>query len=909
MLDGGLHGGNDGRVVVQPVQGLHARAVAIPQVLASQHTQSVIHVVGHDGAVGDSRALHAPLVPEDAGHQTVMGAAPGDAQAVEGAHHAQAAAPGHAALKALQVQLPDGLLVGPGGNAIAPLLLVIEGEVLGEHVYAPVLDAGYFHSGHTAGQPAVLGVVFKVSSAVWGAVDVGPGAVDAGEHGAGVVGGVEEVLADALAHVLDELQVKGGGHHVLGGVGHGGGTAHQALGKALGAVLIVGAGQADGGHRLGEVEAVVDQVGHLTVGDLADQVVPGGIVRLGLGEHTGVERAGHPHLGHRGIRPIAALGGFHHGFSIRLVVGQAVLPHLIGDLQRDGGGPGARPVAPAQVGDILAVVTLVLVQIGVLKQVGDGLAGDGGHGVGGLVEGGVVPLERQPGIAGGSHAALIRTFGGQDVVDSVMGVLAHGEVIIAVLQDVGFGVHVVVGGQILFLHGDGEVLGVPGGDELLVEAAQLHRGLFHLVVDVILGVGGLEVDLHGVLAVHRAGVLHVHLHLEGVILLLDGEVGVLEGGVAQAVAKGEGYVAVIAVLSGVALVQHVVLIPGLVVAVAHVDALLVHHVVPVALADAGVGVVLGGGHVVIRAVGVGVRAEVLHGGRGMVILEEGIHDAPRGVHCARQDIGHGGDAGHAHVADPQHRVDAVVVHEVQLEGVGGVQQHHDLLKSALLLERLEILQHFNFFLAQPEIVTIGHVGLQLGQAARQVGTLAAGAGQHYQGHVAVLGPGALQGIGILAPGHLIDAVLRLIAAGGVGVHPLVPRPGVEFPLFRVDGVFTECPIQRRLEGDGVVGGHLAGAGAAVQQVEAGLGEGGKLGALGQGQGIVPVDQQGRALRLDVMAQLLFKGHKVVFVLVIAPEIDLGIGVRDDFLGLSPQGHVDGSGKCVGDRDGHDAHHQ
>ena len=35
---------------------------------------------------------------------------------------------------------------------------------------------------------------------------------------------------------------------------------------------------------------------------------------------------------------------------------------------------------------------------------------------------------------------------GADVVDSVMGVLAHGEVIIAVLQDVGFGVHVVVGG-------------------------------------------------------------------------------------------------------------------------------------------------------------------------------------------------------------------------------------------------------------------------------------------------------------------------------------------------------------------------------------------------------------------------------------------------------------------------------
>ena len=909
VLDGGLHGRNNGRVVVQPVQGLHAHAVAVPQVLARQHAQPVVHVGRHDGAVGDGCALHAPLVPEDAGHQSVVGPAPGDTQAVEGAHHAHAAAPGHAALKALQVQLADGLLVGPGGDAVAPLLLVVEGKVLGEHVHTPILDGGHLHGGYPARQPAVLGVVLEIAPAVWGAVDIGPGAVDAGEHGAGFVGGVEEVLADALAHVLNELQVEGGGHHILRGVGHGGGAAHQALGEALGAVLIVGAGQADGGHRLGEVEAVVDEVGHLAVGDLADQVVPGGVVRLGLGEHTGVERAGHTHLGHSGVSPVTALGGFHHGFSVRLVVGQAVLPHLIGDLQRDGGGPGARPVAPAQVGDILAVVALILVQVGIFKQVGDGLAGDGGHGVSGLIKGGVVPFGRQPGVPGGGHAALVRALGGQDVVDGVMGVFAHGEVVIAVLQDVGLGVHVVVGGQILLLHRNGKVLGVTGGDELLVEAAQLHRGLLHLVVDIILGVGGLEVDLHGVLAVHRAGILHVHLHLEGIALLLDGEVGVLEGGVAQAVAEGEGHVGAIVILPGVALVQHIVLIPRLVVAVAHVDALLVHHVVPVALADAGVGVVLGGGHVVIRAVGIGVRAEVLHGGGGVVVLEEGVHDAARGVHRAGQDVGHGGDAGHAHIADPQHRVDAVVVHKVQLEGVGGVEQHHDLLEGALLLELLQVLQHLDLLFAQAQVVAIGHIGLQLGQAAGQVRPLAAGPGQHHQGHVAVLGPGALQGIGILAPGHLIDAVLRLVAAGGVGVHPLVAGAGVKLPLLGVDGIVAEGPVDGGLEGDGVVRGHLAGAGAAVQQVKAGLGEGGELGARGQGQGVVPVDQQGRALRLNVVAQLLFKGHEVVFVLVIAPEIDFGVGVGDDLLGLGPQGHVDSGGKGVGDGDGHDAHHQ
>ena len=490
-----------------------------------------------------------------------------------------------------------------------------------------------------------------------------------------------------------------------------------------------------------------------------------------------------------------------------------------------------------------------------------------------------------------------------------MGVASHREVVVPVLQNVGSGIVRVVACQVLFLHCNLKVLRRSGGNLLLVKAAQLHRGLLHPVVLVVLGVRALEVDLHRVLAVHRTGVGHVHTHQEGVPLVLHREVGVLKGGIAQAVAEGERHVCIVVILSGVALAENIVLIPGLIVPVAHVDALLVHHVVLVALGDAGIGVVLGSGSVIFRGIGIGVGAEVLHGRRGVVVPQEGVHKPAGGVDVAGQDIGHAIDAGHAHVADPQHRVDAVVVHKVQLEAVGGIEEHHDLLEHALLLQGLQILKHLHLFLAQPEVVAVGHIGLQLGQSAGQVGTLAAGAGQHHKSHIAVVGPSGLEGIGVLAPGHLVDPVLSLIAAGGVGIHPLIAAGGIELPLVRVDGVLAERPVQGGLQRYRVIGGHLAGAGTAVQQIEAGLRKGGELRALGQRQSIVPVHQEGSSLLLDLLAQFLFIGHQVLFALVIAPEVNGSIGIRHNFLGLRVQRHINRRGKCRCHRNSHNADHQ
>ncbi len=71
--------------------------------------------------------------------QAPVRAGPDHADPVERGHHI-AAGLGDRTLEGLQVQLADRLLVGPGGDAVAAFLLVIEGKMLHEDVHALVPD-------------------------------------------------------------------------------------------------------------------------------------------------------------------------------------------------------------------------------------------------------------------------------------------------------------------------------------------------------------------------------------------------------------------------------------------------------------------------------------------------------------------------------------------------------------------------------------------------------------------------------------------------------------------------------------------------------------------------------------------------------------------------------------------------
>ena len=143
-------------------------------------------------------------------------------------------------------------------------------------------------------------------------------------------------------------------------------------------------------------------------------------------------------------------------------------------------------------------------------------------------------------------------------------------------------------------------------------------------------------------------------------------------------------------------------------------------------------------------------------------------------------------------------------------------QSNDLLENAILLQLLQILEHVDLFLAQPQVVTIGHILGQFRMTAGQVSTLTAGAGQHHQRHIAIVCPGALQSIGILFPGHFIDAVLRLIAAGGIGnfkteVGQAAGEVTAINTIFSVIIIFIVIGINNREFGnDGICTGELLG---------------------------------------------------------------------------------------------------
>ena len=428
-----------------------------------------------------------------------------------------------------------------------------------------------------------------------------------------------------------------------------------------------------------------------------------------------------------------------------------------------------------------------------------------------------------------------------------MGILTNREIVVTGIQDIGLRVHVVVGGQVFFFHGNGEVLRLPGRNHLLVKAAELHGGLFYLIVHVILGIGGLEVNLNGVFAIYLAHIGHIHIHLNGGALILDGKVGVSKVGIAQAITEGESNILVIVIITGISLIQNVVFIPGFIIAVTNIDAFFINNIVPVALLDAGVGVILGGSHIVVRSIGIGIGSEVLHGGCGVVVLQEGIYNASRRIDLTSQNICNSVDSGHTHITDPKHSIDAIVIHKIQLQGIGGVQQNHDLLKYAVLFQLLQIGQHINLVLIQPQIVAVRHVGFQFGQTTGQVSAFTAGTSKNNQRHITIVRPSLLQGIGVLCPGHFIDAVLGLIAAGGVRIHAGIAAGGVELPLIQIHGIRTKGLFQRSLQRNSVISGNLAGTGTAIEQMEGGLGEGGELCSGSQRQRVVPVYQKCRAL--------------------------------------------------------------
>ncbi len=137
-------------------------------------------------------------------------------------------------------------------------------------------------------------------------------------------------------------------------------------------------------------------------------------------------------------------------------------------------------------------------------MIGDGGA-VGGGGVGERVKLLLLPGKGQGGVAVGIHAAVGVShgvaLGSQDIIYSVVSTVADGQVVGALVKNVGAVAVGVVGGQVALVHVDGESFGLAGRQNAgLAEAAEGDGSLLHAVGHVVVSVRALAVDLHSLLA-------------------------------------------------------------------------------------------------------------------------------------------------------------------------------------------------------------------------------------------------------------------------------------------------------------------------------------------------------------------------------------------------------------------------
>ena len=905
------HVGVAGAALVQMLRLHHA----VHQVSSGDQHGRHVHVGGCGAVphVGDHNAGHAAFVAEELCHHAALHAAPVVAHAVEGQHDGGSALEGLVVVLGARdgdgqfegphVDLADGLLVGPDADAAAQVLLVVEAHVLVVDIEAMAFHGGALIGADHAGEVAVLGVILEVAAGVGGALDVAAGAVEA------VVSGPEGILADEVAHGIHQVRVEGGRQNAARGVAHGlgvlvrvvgqggqaAGTGLVGLGQAGGAVVIQGFHLVDGGDLPGAAHAGGDDLGDLLPGQLIQQRVPHGIVvgnLVAVGVRPKLNQAQGMTVYVRNLaedRVSAVVGGqlrlalLAELVLIRLELFRPVEHHMVVPALRGG----ALPVGAAHVGHRVAAAVLVLVPVGILKLVGDLIAGSLAGSKGFPVQSQGDFLGDQGGLALGIHAAvggggaeaLLR----QNVVDGVMCVAAGGQVVVAVHDDVGLRVLAVVGGKLPLLDGDDHSLAFAGGEQLrLCEARQLHAGRLDAVLPVILAVGLLEVDLHDLLAGSGAIVGDLHAHIVHRVRtgagLLHGVIGIAEVGVALAVAEGIADRGRVVKGAGFRRAHDVILIAALRVAVAQVDALLIHHVPAVLLLGA---VVV---HRRRRAL-VRLGAEVGQGGVLVVIRPEGRGEAAGGVHLAGKDVADRVHADLAGGADPQRGVHAVlrVIQEGGLHLVGEVEDDDDLFDGSGVLLCLQAPEQRLLVGAELQVVAVHGVAqaavhvVQLADgilAAGHVAALAAQAGDEHQRRVAVLGKAGVIGRLHRVPGRFADGLRAGHAAaggaGGAAVAGLL-LGGIPVPEGFIDAEIA-APLKGSLPARRGGDVHIAAAGAAVDGIDGGDGEEAQPAAGSQWQSAVLILQKDDAFRHGFLGGLAAGGHQAVQIAVSRLEI-------------------------------------
>ena len=711
--------------------------------------------------------MKAPFVPEDVREECRGLGAGGRAKLVVGAHDAVGISGLDGNLEGLEVDLAHGLLACPGHKAAciaAVRLLVVQGKVLEVAVDAVVLDAFDLCGHNLAGKLAVLGDILIVPAAEGAPVGVCTRCIEAcdiesvgflGEEAADFVGklGVPRAAKDALAREL------------------GAGVACHDVVDAVRAIALHECRLVDALCAEGHPAAVADEHLLLIEGHLVEKLVPLGIV---------VVKSCH-------VRELeAVLRAVGDIFHIVVLDGSGVVERV---LHLGRGLLGSRchlreracPVSAGEIRDAIAGRHVVELVCG-CDLVGRALA----------VVCVVVDV-----VAIHMHGAG---------VDDVVGVRAQAHLVVACLEHVGaaFGLDalVVVAGHVLIRPAERDLLALAGVEELRLCKVAEHAGA---LLDAALRVGSGVVAFHDILAGNGAGVRDRDLHRD--VRAIVGEVGdlLIERRVGEAVAER--------VLHGRGIVDVAILGCRLVVAVAHIDAFGVVHIVDVLGAGGCVSRACEEGLVRVLDVRVVMGAEVVVARCRGKRVGKGIGRTAGRIHGAGKHLADCIAARGAGGADPERCIDAVRVQEAELHSIRAVEDDNDL-REVRLHHREEILLVRRELQVAPASLgsfVVCHVG-------RQVIALAALAGKHDERRV---------GVGL----RVVDDILRV---GRLGQLIEVPVGADEALALRGERVLVveglevgvdleACVLKALIERHVLRAVARAGARAAVAEVVAGRG--------------------------------------------------------------------------------------
>ena len=713
-----------------------------------------VQVVVHH--VGGNQTLEAPFTADNLLNHAHMVGSVRRANTVEGNHDAHAERIAQRALEAAQVGFTELLLGHVRGDAGAVVFLIVEAHVLRAVDNALVGAALNHFTADDVGQHRVFGDVLVVASVIGRAVQRQTAAPQV------VAFNPQAGVALNQAPLIRQFRVEGAAQQRLGVDIELVGLASRLVGVASAdagrAFVLDDDGVVDVGQGIGAAAAVDNCADRFVDGDSMNQLVPVGVidvVQLFRADFGCREfRAGDS------FRRRARVGdgvGFAAHFGNPLILLRAVsnLEVQLVVVNREG-----VPVLAGQVSDRAGQP---VVQVGVVRHVGNGRVVRNGKG--GVVQ--LIELPAHDSLAARRVHAVSNGFAlrRQNVVDRLMRAGCCREVVVARIEDVGFGVVRVVACQILGGNSNGNFLALAGGDVHLGRVQEHDRGLFNQIRAVIVGVGLLHIQLGEEFAVLIGVVLHfddggdVAVHAAVNRHALDG-LGVIK--IAQAVTKGvEHFVGVIprAALRcagcavGVALTHDGVKVTGFVVLVADVDTFRLDDVhaavVGIRTAEgaradiadflAGITrVVITADDFVIREV---VAADVLHRRDGLVVAHESACQRARRVDLAGQHVR---DADGlvvvraADVADAVHLVRAALGDVGNHHVVAGVQQHDDL--GAGFLRRLDNRQLIGRKLQR---IFAGCFTRVVERRARLVGIALAGAARKHADADGVLGNCAL----------------------------------------------------------------------------------------------------------------------------------------------------------------------